>query len=46
MHSAGCRKYFNATRHTVSYEILETYKIGEKPTVTEANVGDFRAAFK
>lgn len=36
LHASGCRKYFNATRHTVSYEILETYKIGEQPAFTEA----------
>jgi sarcosine oxidase subunit delta len=36
LHAAGCRKYFNATRHTVSYQILETYVIGEQPTVSEA----------
>ncbi len=36
VHAAGCRQYFNATRHTVTYEILETYKIGEKPSVTSA----------
>ena len=29
----GC-KFFNVTRHTVSYEILETYKMGEQPTIT------------
>jgi hypothetical protein len=28
-HVAGCRQYFNVTRDTVTYEILETYKIGE-----------------
>jgi sarcosine oxidase subunit delta len=33
-HVAGCRQYFNVTRDTVTYEILETYKIGEKPQVT------------
>ena len=33
-HAAGCRQYFNATRDTVTYEILETYKIGTKPQVT------------
>ncbi|MDN5521500.1 MAG: sarcosine oxidase subunit delta, partial [Pseudomonas sp.] len=27
-------QYFNVTRDTVTYEILETYKIGEKPQVT------------
>lgn len=31
IHAAGCRQYFNATRDTVTYEILETYKIGTKP---------------
>ncbi|EXJ11449.1 MULTISPECIES: sarcosine oxidase subunit delta [Nitrincola] len=34
VHATGCRKFFNVTRHTVSYEILETYKMGEKPKVT------------
>lgn len=33
LHAAGCRKYFNATRDTVSYEILETYPMGEQPKV-------------
>lgn len=32
-HVAGCRQYFNVTRNTETYEILETYKIGEKPKV-------------
>jgi len=40
VHAAGCRKYFNATRHTVTYEILETYKVGEKPSVTAAGAPD------
>ena len=30
-HAAGCRRYFNVTRDTVTYEILETYRIGEQP---------------
>ncbi len=38
-HAAGCRKFFNATRHTVTYEILETYKIGQQPSIT-AEGGD------
>ncbi|ABE58356.1 sarcosine oxidase subunit delta [Chromohalobacter japonicus] len=33
LHAVGCRKFFNITRNTVSYEILETYKMGEQPTV-------------
>jgi sarcosine oxidase, subunit delta len=34
VHAVGCRKFFNITRNTVSYEILETYKIGESPRFT------------
>ncbi len=28
-HSAGCRKFFNIARDTVSYKIIGTYKVGE-----------------
>jgi sarcosine oxidase subunit delta len=38
-HQAGCRRYFYATRDTVSYEILETYAVGEKPQVTAQGAG-------
>ena len=31
LHAAGCRRYFNAERDTVSYRIKSTYKIGEMP---------------
>ncbi|WP_108446254.1 sarcosine oxidase subunit delta [Halomonas denitrificans] len=34
VHAVGCRKFFNVTRNTVTYDILETYKIGEQPSVT------------
>ena len=34
-HVAGCRQFFNATRNTVTYEILETYRIGSQPQFTE-----------
>ncbi|WP_158772706.1 sarcosine oxidase subunit delta [Cobetia sp. L2A1] len=34
IHAVGCRKYFNITRHTVTYEILETYRMGELPGIT------------
>ncbi len=37
-HVAGCRQFFNATRNTVTYEILETYLIGSKPQFTEQAV--------
>lgn len=25
VHAAGCRRWFNAVRHTVTHEIIETY---------------------
>ena len=31
MHAAGCRRWFNVLRDTVSHEIAATYRIGEKP---------------
>jgi sarcosine oxidase subunit delta len=31
VHSAGCRKWFNMLRDTVSYEITAVYRIGEYP---------------
>ncbi len=30
-HSSGCRRYFNAERDTVTYEIKSVYKSGESP---------------
>ncbi len=39
-HAAGCRRYFNVTRNTLSYEILETYAVGAQPTVREPGCGD------
>lgn len=30
-HNAGCRKYFYVTRNTLTYEIVESYRIGEAP---------------
>ncbi len=29
-HAAGCRRWFNALRHTVTHEIAATYKPNEK----------------
>ena len=29
-HTAGCRRYFNVQRDTVSYRILQSYPIGEE----------------
>ena len=31
VHTAGCRRYFNVVRDTVSYEILAVYTVGEEP---------------
>ncbi|MEJ6744090.1 MAG: sarcosine oxidase subunit delta [Porticoccaceae bacterium] len=36
-HAMGCRRYFNATRNTLTYEILETYKTGTQPTIVGAS---------
>ena len=30
-HAAGCRRWFNLLRNTVSHRILAVYRIGEKP---------------
>jgi sarcosine oxidase, subunit delta len=36
VHSAGCRKWFNAVRDTRTYEIAAVYRIGEtRPGTTE-----------
>ena len=31
MHSAGCRRWFNVRRNTVTHEILAVYRLGETP---------------
>ena len=31
VHSAGCRRWFNLLRDTVSHKILSAYRIGETP---------------
>jgi len=31
VHSAGCRRWFNLLRDTVSHKILRAYRIGELP---------------
>lgn len=36
LHAAGCRRYFNAERDTVSYQIKMTYKVGETPSEEKA----------
>jgi len=35
-HSAGCRKYFNMLRNTVTDEIIGVYEIGAKPPKASA----------
>ncbi len=37
-HASGCRRYFNVTRNTQSYEIHETYKMGKLPTITAKTI--------
>ncbi len=39
-HAVGCRKYFNVTRDTVSYEILESYPVGTQPPVRGRGEGE------
>jgi len=31
VHSAGCRRWFNLQRDTVSHRIVAVYRIGETP---------------
>lgn len=31
VHSAGCRRWFNAVRDTVTYEFEASYRMGEEP---------------
>jgi len=42
VHAAGCRKFFNVARNTVSYEILETYRMGAQPSVTASTAAHGR----
>lgn len=37
-HSSGCRRWFNAVRDTVTYQISAIYKVGE--TAPESSTGD------
>ena len=34
LHAQGCRRWFNAERHTVSYQFTKFYKPGENPDAT------------
>lgn len=36
-HAAGCRKFFNVNRDTVSYEITRSYAIGDTTRLDEAS---------
>ena len=35
VHTAGCRRWFNLARNTVTYEILQVYEMGAKPPKIE-----------
>ncbi len=39
VHHAGCRRWFNLLRDTVSHRILAVYKIGEKPPDAASDFG-------
>ena len=39
-HAVGCRRYFNVSRNTVSYEILETWPHGTQASVSAPEPGD------
>lgn len=36
VHSAGCRRWFNVLRHTVTHQIVAVYTMGEQPSRGEA----------
>lgn len=39
MHAAGCRRWFNTVRDTVTYEFLAVYRVGEqRPEPVEGSV--------
>ena len=35
-HAAGCRRFFNVVRDTVTYDIEQTYAMGAQPVKDEA----------
>ena len=38
MHAQGCRRWFNALRHTVSHEVVAVYPMGEaRPDLPETS---------
>ena len=43
LHAAGCRRWFNAERNTVSYRFSKFYKPGENPDAA-APAGSTRVA--
>lgn len=36
VHSAGCRRWFNALRDTLSYKFLAVYPVGSSPAIASA----------
>ena len=44
-HSAGCRRWFNVARDTVSHQILEVYPMGAKPS-TKAGRAAYEASWR
>ena len=41
VHQAGCRRWFNLLRDTVSHRIVAVYRIGEQPRPAGGAPGDF-----
>jgi sarcosine oxidase subunit delta len=38
LHAAGCRRWFNLARHTITHEILAVYPMGERrPSSSESS---------
>lgn len=37
-HAAGCRKFFNVQRNTVTYKIEQVYKMGETAPASDGEV--------
>ena len=44
VHSAGCRKWFNMLRDTVSYDITAVYRIGQEPPAVGSSQSKTRSA--
>lgn len=39
-HIHGCKQFFNVCRHTVTYQIISSYKIGDTPELVQSKAVD------